>query len=448
LGRYGTGQHQFVLSYATIFSVVVDFGIQQYIIKKMSEEPDKVKKYFQHFLAVEIILSILVYVTMLAVAKINNYEPTIFYAIALAGFGILINALTYPFLSVMSAFQDLKKVALINFLQSVVNVVIIFAAIFFQKYIIFLVSNQVIFGVVSLALYYKFFKKYIPQPEILKIFSDLDKTLVKQILIASLPFALLVGFSTIYNRIDVIIITKLLGYEQTGDYTAAYKFFDLVSFFPSVVSFSLYPLFAGLMVQKAYSEIRSNFEKYLRFLIAVALPMGAGGSILSAQIIGLVAGPGFPQSAAVLSILIWAPAVLFIYVVANSLVISQLTKLAVIITGANVVINTIGNLLLIPFFGLKAAAIMTVVSEVLQGIFYFYFVHKKITSFRFFGFFLKPIFATTVMSIAVWQLKILPIYISVPVGGAVYFIALLIIKFFEPGDWQFVKNILKKRQPN
>ena len=47
------------------------------------------------------------------------------------------------------------------------------------------------------------------------------------------PFALLVGFSAIYNRIDVVIITALKGYIQTGYYTAAYKIFDLLGFFGS-----------------------------------------------------------------------------------------------------------------------------------------------------------------------------------------------------------------------
>lgn len=446
LGRFGTGQQQFVLSYVTIFSVIVDFGIQQYIIKRMSENLGEVKKYFQHFFAVEVVLSLIIYAALLLVAKLNGYEPVVFYAIALAGAGVVINALTYPFLSVMSAFQDLKKVAFINFLQSLVNIIVIFAAIFFQKYIIFLVSNQLIFGLMSLVLYTKFYKKHVPGPVFRQIFKSLDAKLVKSILKASLPFALLVGFSTIYNRIDVVIITKLLGYEQTGDYTAAYKFFDLISFFPSVVSFSLYPLFATLMAKGAILEIRHNIEKYLRFLIALSLPMAVGGSILAKSIIALVAGPGFPHSAGVLAILIWAPAILFIYIVANSLVISQLTKFAVIITGANVIINVVGNLVLIPRYGINAAAAMTVASEFLQGLFYFYFVKKKITDFAFFKFVWKPGVASLVMGVGLWFIKDLSIFVTVAFGGSVYFVVLLILRFFESGDVVFLKSFITKNE--
>ena len=95
---------------------------------------------------------------MLGIAAAAHYERVVIEAIAVAGIGMMINALTYPFLSVMSAFQDLKKVAFINFLNSLVNFTIIILAISFHKYIVFLVTNQLIFGLVGIILYYRFVK--------------------------------------------------------------------------------------------------------------------------------------------------------------------------------------------------------------------------------------------------------------------------------------------------
>src|SRR6478672_7396966 len=67
LGPYRYGQLQFVLSYVTLFGVVIDFGIQQYIIKKISEDRTQAKRYFQNFFAVELVLILIVYGAMLAV---------------------------------------------------------------------------------------------------------------------------------------------------------------------------------------------------------------------------------------------------------------------------------------------------------------------------------------------------------------------------------------------
>jgi O-antigen/teichoic acid export membrane protein len=445
LGPFTSGQHQFVLSYITIFGVIVDFGIQQYIVKKMSEEPQAIKKYFQNFLAIEIILAFAVYGAALTLANLNGYDHTVRYAIALAGLGMAIHALTYPFLAVLTAMQDLKKVAALNFLQAVINVSIIVSTIVFNKSIVFLVSNQLIYGAIALFIYTHLVKKHIPHPEINQAFNSLDGTVIKKTIKAALPFALLVGFSTIYNRIDIVIITKLLGFVQTGLYGAAYKVFDLLAFFPAVVSHTLYPLFAGFMAQQARDRVQQQLEQYLRFLIALALPIGVGGSILARPLIIFLAGPDYAEGASALAILIWASVILFMYIVANALVISQLTKFAVMITGANVIINILGNLLLIPYLGIRGAALMTVISELIQGSFYFYFIRKKITHFRLFGLFVKPLLAAAIMGLVVWQMKDSNLLIALSSGMLTYAAVLISLRFFTTSDLAFLKNFFKTK---
>jgi O-antigen/teichoic acid export membrane protein len=449
LGPDAFGQYQAVLSYVTLFGVIIDFGLQQFIIKKISEEPQQAKKYFHNFLATEIFLSIAVYALLIAVALTmghfspEKYPTVVLQAIAVAGLGAVLAGLSYPFLSVMSAFFDLKRVALINFLSSLINVSIIFAAIIFHKYIVFLTINQVIFGIVSLSIYYWFIKRHVPKPEIWKALRSFDRPLVKKIFIAAFPFALLVGFSTIYNRIDMLLITWLLDYHQAGSYASAYRFFDFIAFFPAVVSHSLYPLFTTLMVKGNIGAVKENLEKYLRFLIALALPLGVGGSLLAKQLILFFADERYLSGASALAILVWAPAILFIYIVANSLVISQLTKSAVMITGANVVLNIIGNIVLLPIIGIRGAAIMTVTCELLQGLFYFYFIHKKITRFRILPQFAKPAIASVVMGLAVYLVGTDKLLLPLLAGAVVYPLALLALRFFSKEDWVFAKNFIR-----
>ncbi len=308
----------------------------------------------------------------------------------------------------------------------------------------FLASVQVTFGILDFILYRHFVKKYLPNPQIFKAIFSFDSQLIKSILKQGWPFALLVGFSAIYNRIDVVLISALKGYVQTGYYTAAYKIFDLLGFFPSVVSYTLFPFFAGLMAKNALDEVKVHLEKYLRLMVAGALPMAVGGMLLSAKLIGLVAGPGYAEAAPVLAILIWAPAILFIYIPVNSLVISQLTKKAVIITGVNVVINTLGNLLLIPHYGIKASAIMTVISESLQGGFYFYFVYKNITNFHITPLFVKPLISAAIMGAVLWPIRGYNLLITVPIGAVVYLFMLIITRFIKNDDLITLKTLFKK----
>ncbi|MEK7161390.1 MAG: polysaccharide biosynthesis C-terminal domain-containing protein, partial [Patescibacteria group bacterium] len=136
----------------------------------------------------------------------------------------------------------------------------------------------------------------------------------------------------------------------------------------------------------------------------------------------------------------------FIYIPANALVISQLTKKALVVTGVNVIINTLGNLLLLPRFGIKAAAIMTVVSELIQGIFYFYFINKNITNFSFSGLWVKPVFSAAVMGAVLWQARKYPLLFSLPLGAGIYLVMLILTGFLGKADILTMKNLFKSPQ--
>jgi O-antigen/teichoic acid export membrane protein len=464
LGPFQTGQFQFVLSLVAIFGVLIDLGVSQYITKKVAEDLTQARRYFHNFLSAEIILALLTYAAMVGFVALRGYEPVILKATLIAGFGVFMYGLTVPYLAIISAFQDLKKVAVVNFIGPLTNAGIILAAIYFKQGIPFLATQQVVFGLTALVIYLIYIRKYIPKARFFSVFVEADWRLIKKILVAALPFALLVSFSTIYNRIDVLLISTILGYAQTGLYTAAYKIVDLTNFFPAVVSHSLYPLLAGLMARQALTEVRSTLEKYIRFMVAIALPLAVGGSLLARQVmLVLTSGDSrFLPSAEPLSILVWAIAILFIYVTANSLVISQLTRYAVLITAINVVVNITGNVLLLPVLGIKAAAIMTVVSEGLQAVVYFYLVSKYITPLALKDKFIKPILAAGAMGLVIWPIrnfalldvsssgaKVLPhllinLGLLAGIGFLVYVFSLYTFRFFTEEDKTALSKLLKK----
>lgn len=464
LGPFRTGQFQFVLSLVAIFGVLIDLGVSQYVVKKVAEDHTSARRYFHNFLAAEILLALLTYASMVGFVAFRGMDEEIVKATLVAGAGIFLYGLTTPYLSILSAFQDLKKVALINFLGPLTNAGIIFTTIHFGFGIPFLASQQIVFGLTALIIYNIYIRKHIPNPRLFTVFAEGEWELIKKICISALPFALLVSFSTIYNRIDVLLISKILDYTQTGLYTAAYKIVDLTNFFPAVVSHSLYPLLAGLMAKKALGEVKVTLEKYLRFMVVLALPLGVGGSILATQVIMVLTSGDerFLPSAIPLSYLVWAIALLFIYITANSLVISQLTKYAVVVTAVNVVVNILGNIILLPVLGIKASAIMTIVSESIQAVLYFYLVYKFITPFSIADKFIKPAISAGIMGLVLWPLRnftllevngsgagVLPhlivnLIVLVVIGSVVYFTTLLILGFFKKEDKQFILKLLRK----
>jgi len=445
LAPFKAGQFQFALSYVTLFSVAVDFGIQQLVIKRVSENKSEAKKYLGNFFAVEFLLALLIYALLLGIVFVRHVDPIVFETIAVIGLGMFINALTIPHTAIISAYEDMHLLAVVNFFDTLINVSVMALTILLHKGIVFLAIVQALMGVMHWLVYSRIIHRYVPEPQLFKYLRGLDFTLVRQMFLAALPFGMLVGFSIVYNKIDVIILSALRGYAETGLYTAAYKLFDFLTFFPAVVSSSLYPFFSAQMAAGNIALVKDTLQKYTKYMIGLAVPVAFGGAVLAQKLIVLIGGRQFLPGYAALEILVFGTAALFIYSGANSLMISQFTKYAVMVTFANIFINSIGNLLLIPHFGFRAAAAMTVVSELTQASFYFYFVRKRLGGFALWGNFVKPVICAALMALAIYPLRGGSLLITLPLGVLVYAGAILVSGYIKFSDFAAIKTMLLRR---
>ena len=444
LGTTRTGQYQFIIAFVTLFSVVVDFGIQQYVIKKVSEHPEDSEKYLGNFFATEIVVSVVIYLIMALVATFAHYDRIVTQGILTCGFGMVLCALSDPFTSILSGHQEMRKIAVVNFFDSVINVSVMAITILLHRSVLFLVTVQIWMGIMHLIVYFQLIKKHVPHPNLLRYVRMLDFKLVRRMLLAALPFGMLIGFSIVYNKIDVVIISSIRGYSETGLYTAAYKFFDTMAFFPGVVSSALYPFFSSSLKAGNKEVARNALGTYTRYMIAIGLPIAFGGAVLAPKLMLLVAGQAFLPGYHALQILVFATATLFIYAAVNSIIINQMTRAAAIVTFTNIFLNAIGNILLIPHFGFVAAAAMTLASEILQAICYFTIVRKKITTFPLFSSFPKPLLCATLMAIILWPLRMHSLAITLPLGLISYGVLAFITRIIGRDDLIALKALFNR----
>ena len=441
LGAYASGQYQFALAYVTLFSVVVSFGIDSLTIKRMSEHPEKVGEMLGRFFAVEVYISALVYLALIAVAFAAHYDPMVRACIIVAGSGMAVNALTTPFTATISAHEDMHVLAQVNFLDSIVNVAVILLTVLLHRWIVFLSVVQLVNAIVHIFIFGKVVQRYVSLPEFWRHFRDVQLKSTIQLLRDALPFGMLVGFSVIYNKIDVVILAHVRGYAETGLYTSAYKFFDLLAFAPAVVSSALYPFFSAQIRAGNMAAVRTYLERYTRLMLGLGLPLAAGGLAVAPRMMLLLAGQQFYAGYPALQIVVFATAVLFTYGAVNSLMINQLTKYAAAVTFVNIFLNTIGNLILVPHFGFRAAAVMTVASELFQASCYFYFVRTKIVRFSVLQGVWKPILSSAVMALAIWPIRNHSLAITLPLGVAVYALCALATGFVTKGDIDSIRNL-------
>jgi len=134
-------------------------------------------------------------------------------------------------------------------------------------------------------------------------------------------------------------------------------------------------------------------------------------------------------------------------IMAQSLFLAKKTK---ILGGAWIaagLVNLLLNILLIPHIGILAAAITTLIAYSLAlGIVTYYSVKELKFSIEW-GFILKSLIASAIMSLFIWMLGPvgnLAVITTVVVGVIIYGVVLLVLKGFKEEDIKFFKMLFQR----
>lgn len=192
---------------------------------------------------------------------------------------------------------------------------------------------------------------------------SLNFSLAKNLLKDSWPLMLSGIAISIYMKIDQVMIKNMLGAKAVGNYAVAVRLSEVWYFIPMAITSSLFPAIinAKKISEKLYYERLQKLYDLMTWLaISIALPM----SLLSNNIIHLLFGIQYQETAGVLQIYIWATVFVFLGVVTGKyLVVENYTKISFFRTLIGGVINVILNLILIPKYGIRGAAVATVFSQ-------------------------------------------------------------------------------------
>lgn len=436
LGAEASGHFGLLSFYLTVFGFFVDLGLPHLIIKKMSEDDSHIGKYLSNYFWLQLVLAGLFMLIMDGFVYFADYPQHVKNALYIASLGLLASSMSLPFRAVVVAKQKLTVNAKVNFLNALINGLMIVAAIVFRQNVFFLAFISVTVGVVNLFIYaYVVHRKFVPFKW------EVDSVFIKQLLAWNKPFMFLTIFS-VYNKIDGLMLPHLRNFVETGYYAAAYRFWDALAAFPGLLGISLYPFFAHALSKGMKDSVKAGLETYTRYMIAVAVPMSVGAFLLADEITLQFLKEEFLPASQAVWILIVAVSILFIYTPANSLIISQLPKTATKVTGFTLLFNLTTNLIFIPKYGFVAAAATTALSELIQTIGYTYLIKKRIVDFSFFSHFAKPVASAAAMGVVVYLFQDRNLLMVIAGGGAIYAGSMVALKFFNQSDLALLKAAL------
>ncbi len=166
----------------------------------------------------------------------------------------------------------------------------------------------------------------------------------------------------IYDRLDVLLLFKLAGDYATGVYTLAYRPISAIQLLPYGLLYSLMPALSREHDSVAETQ---RFEKAMGVLLSLAFVIVLATLAFADTAVRLVLGGGFVESALALKILIWA--IIFRYVnfaLNMKLLVAAQERVFVITSLVCLAVNLAANLIFIPRYSWRAAALVTIVTEV------------------------------------------------------------------------------------
>jgi O-antigen/teichoic acid export membrane protein len=445
LGANDFGQYAAVIGFGTVFLFIADLGLAPYTVREVArlrDAPDgteQIRALFADMLALRLILAVIAGIMVISAAILTGRPGLMVGAIALNSLTVMLYAVHGSSEALLSGYERLD-------LTSGVKVV-----------------NQLIFvslGALALWLGFGYYGLIVATMAGVAVMTLLVVRATQRLgvrpgavtprrwlplLRAAFPFGVIGLTLGISYRFDTVLLNIFSGDLATGHYNAAYNLIFALVTLSNVLNTALYP---SLSRQAALdpASLPQVYERILRYLLLVALPIAVGGFILAEPLIGLLFGAEYAPAAPLLAILIWVLPLMFLteflgYVVVIAGRESRVAR-AIIISSS---INIAANLLLIPRYGVLAAAIITVVTELVLLSQYLWMLRDMLGQLHW-GALLRTSAAVLTMAALVYLARELPVLATVALGGALYGGLLLAMRVVGPDEASFVRGLLAARR--
>lgn len=441
LGQEDYGIFVFAFSMITLFTPLGNFGLRAITVRDVASDRDEAGDILGKIFMLRLFLTAFAYILLLVVVNILNYPPSTHMIVYIAGILLFPNTAATVLFDGFQAFEKMKYMAYANFISGIIltalSVVILYIGYrLIGLTIVYLLGNFLLFTF-AFAFYYT---KNFPS---LKM--QMDLTFFRENLKKGMPFFLTGLFGMLNTKIGIIILSKLEGNSQIGLYGAASNLTDRLMIIPDSLGTAIFPTIAILYIASK-KETVDLFSRFFNYLILLSLPMAVGITMLSFRIIHLIYGPEYDSSAVTLSILAWSlPGLFNGYLLAYFLNAVHLEHMVLKFTFWAAGINIALNFILIPYFHQNGVAIALLFCWSLYGLFNFYLAYKYASLRVSLTFILKVVFANVLLSIWIFFLKDINIFITILVSGSLYIASLFILKIVNGDDWNIIKESLLKR---
>lgn len=443
------GKIEFGLSIVSYFALIASLGISTYAIRECSvvrDNKSKLNDIASQIFSINIITTIIAYVILAVFLVFNRKLETYRILIMIQSLSIVFSTLGADWIN--SAMEDFKYITIRTVVFQFISVILIYCFIkkpedYLKYAFISLISSA---GANISNIRYR--KKFCE----LRFITNMNNIEWSKHFVSILYMFVMILSQTIFNSIDKTMLGLMKGDVAVGIYSTANNISNIALQVVTSLLWVVMPRLSYYFSKDEYTDINGLLRKILGFNAVLGIPCVVGTYMISGDIIQIIAGEKYADSAGVLKILMIG----FVFTIFGggflgnyALLPAKKEKTFMIICLLASLVNAILNFIFIPLYGVYAAAVTTDISALVIMICVFLSVDRRIQINNCLNLVISPIIGCIGIVIScklcskiefLWMRVGVSIFLSV----LLYFVVLFICKNELLFDGiNFIKNKLK-----
>ena len=364
LGATGFGIITGAIALVTLLSFLSDIGLSTLVVREVARNKSELSKYMDNVLGAKIPLSIITMVLIAIAVNVlvdlhaTGYTQDSIMIVYFIGLSTIISSFYGVFNSVFQAHERMEYQSLGQMINSAMLLAGAIMAVSLHMSIVVWAAVYLIASIATALFEIIVCAWKFTLPRL-----SFDLGFIKESLKESLPFWLTGSFITVYYMVSSVLLQVMVSNDAVGWYNQAYKIVLFLGFIPNDLFGAVFPVSARLFTSSK-DTLRFLFERSLKYLLILAVPLGIGTTLLADRLVVLLSGPQYLPAGPALAILIWSEVFIFINMaLANMLNSINRQRVVTKQTALSAVVNVTLNIALIPFLGYIGACIVTVITE-------------------------------------------------------------------------------------
>lgn len=430
------GKMNFALALVSYFSILAHLGLGTIGIRELAQNPAGRDRCMNRILSLRILLGIAAFALLAGFAFFLKEASDVKQLVLFYGLTMFTaNVFTFDWV-----FQAIEKMEYLGFAAAVQGLVYLALIMLLVKgagdllvipwLLLAAQGCAVVFMVLAYRRLYPGFSFSFSLPE--------NWEMLRQ----ALPIALWGILTVVILNSGITILGFLRSPGEVGYFSAAYKvIWILVETLVAYIS-AVFPAMARshALSQEAFGAI---LDRTLRLATLVCFPAVTGLYMLSVPVTGLIYGSKFSDAAAILAFLAVLPYLIFLTnLYSHALIAAHHQTKVLKLSSIQAVLIVLLNLALIPAYGAKGLAAAAVIATAVTNYLYRLETGRFVRLRRFLPY--KPLLASLAMALALKFTALQPLYVTIPLGAAVYAAAVLLLREVTPDDLRSVRTLFTR----